>query len=494
MKEQMEALAPPGRVRKPFEEALVHRKGTHITRKDVEEALNWVLRVRVGDVSPGPEEKSRWVDWGLWYTQQKGKSSKIKPEPRAPKSEADVIADLRKRAEAAEKRADLAEGMLGDVESDYRAADLQDRRQRLARVPHTEDDYPEDIDTLMREGIEPIPSIIPGLLPEVGLVVMAGIHGSGKTMTADAMAVQIAKGKPCFGFDVQRPRRVLKVDEEQSNKAAALNRILRLDQATEPHLYPLKAGSNPKTEQPIAWYHFRNLRLNSQDGIQRLRGWIKLNEAEVVFLDSFARLFPGIEDNNPDVTKALQPLLELIAELQVVVVLLAHKGKGEKAAWWRGATALIDACDIGVEVKMVGSDEDRTVELWNRKGRDYEGPDFIAAIKLRTEGGTSPIHIENTEGRPYQPEADSRTNLQRKILLLGSRAQGVKRAQILDLLGGKSARGKVDPLLKELKTELLLQSVGGGTYRSTPKGKKWLEEVGPDALELLRELTEREQD
>ena len=165
-------------------------------------------------------------------------------------------------------------------------------------------DYLKDL------GLEPMPFVVEGLLAETYLTILGGTSKAGKSCLMSAIGIAVASGVPFMGLTVAKGP-VLWVAYEESERERAL--CLK------------EFGQVPSG----FWISHNKLLIDTDEGIEGLRYWIRKTGARLVILDA---LYGAVGvDNLSEGRKAraaLSTLKELCRTEGICCVLLHHFNKG----------------------------------------------------------------------------------------------------------------------------------------------------------------------
>lgn len=210
-----------------------------------------------------------------------------------------------------------------------------------------------DLGQLEAGSNDPIPWILDGWLAEGELAWFGGEWGTGKSLIALDLAVSVAAGIPWLGRIGAKPGRVLVVDEENGPRLARHRmRLLLRGRNIDPETWD---------DLPIRYIVRPGLNLNATSGQTVLRRECEDFRANVVMLDSFQRLTPGLNPNksaefNTWAEACVRPLNR---ELGAAVVVLDHMRKPNK-----------DDKDVDTAHRIAGTQDKNSNadEVWTLEG------------------------------------------------------------------------------------------------------------------------------
>jgi len=166
-----------------------------------------------------------------------------------------------------------------------------------------------------------LPWIIPGWLTEEDIVLVCGRVESGKSTMLASMAHALPRAVTWCGLHVDRPRRVLVLDEEQP-KCLTRRMYLRTGRAY-----------GDDSEQPgLRIYSSQGLDLNTSHGVEALEEVLEEHRPAAVVMDSLSKLFPGVnEDQAHQVTPIFVKLRQLQGKYRCAFMLVHHPRKKSHA-------------------------------------------------------------------------------------------------------------------------------------------------------------------
>ena len=214
---------------------------------------------------------------------------------------------------------------------------------------------------------DPRPYVIKGLVARADHVQIIGQPGSGKSALAPLAGYCIAKGLPFFGRRV-RQGPVLYFAAEDGHGMKLRVRALRQRFGDAPSFFLIPDGLD--------------LLDSSSGDLARMCGLIRLHLPVAIFIDTVARSFPGLRENDTDsMGMVVRVARELAAEqCQPAVVTLHHPAKAEGTTP-RGSGVLNGDLDAVLLIDGAGAAL-RTVSM----GKNRNGPsDASFAFNIETE-------------------------------------------------------------------------------------------------------------
>lgn len=217
---------------------------------------------------------------------------------------------------------------------------------------------------ILREGIEPTPQLLPGLLYEGRLHSIAGAAGDGKTLVALWMALQVIdRGLPVLYFDAENGPVVM---------AQRLGEM----------------GADPDSLDHLLHYFPSDFTLLPKDLAALKATAVEVEPALVVF-DSLADFLGAAEldeNSNTDCTRWFAAVAQPLKDLGVAVLVLDHVPKSGKGGP-RGASSKVAKMDAQWELEVAQRfDRVRTgeIKLTCKKDRESWLP---RTVKLSFGGG-----------------------------------------------------------------------------------------------------------
>jgi AAA domain-containing protein len=183
-----------------------------------------------------------------------------------------------------------------------------------------------DMEHLLSTEPEPVPWIAEPLIARGAVTMLAGREGQGKSMLALALAAGVGHGATLAGIACHQGR-VLVVDAENGEREA--HRRL--------HGLGMKLGALVYAEADG---------FNLRSDLAQLEELLAEHQPDVLVLDSFRSLAPGLDENDSGPVEAtLGPLRNLARRRDCGVLLLHHAAKASDG--YRGSTAIGAAVELG---------------------------------------------------------------------------------------------------------------------------------------------------
>ena len=259
--------------------------------------------------------------------------------------------------------------------------DNEDRARRAPRLASRR----LDIGNLLDLPVEPLRWRCDRLAADGFVTVLTGEGGEGKSFLTLALAKAVAEGGSAGGVDCRAGRAVI-FDAENGEQLMARR---------------LKAAGIPR--EGVAVYDADGFDIRSQ--LDEFKTVIRDERADFVVLDSLRILAPGAkESEGDDMAPVMTAVRRLARETRAAIVVVHHRGKGEKASDYRGSSVIRDQTDmLFVLGRNKGDDQARTRRyLKTSKCRiDFE-PD-TRWLNLDTDSATGAVAIQQAEGFEGQP-------------------------------------------------------------------------------------------
>ena len=239
------------------------------------------------------------------------------------------------------------------------------------------------------DGISPVRWKVPGLVPADMVTAIYGPPKSGKSYVALTLGLELARGGFWNGRRLDRTSVLYVAAERPSDIRDRLDGWQRFHGEKVPGAFHLWPREFPQISTPGIW--------------APLAEFTNSIGAEVVILDTFARVTTGVEENS---SKDIGPVMENLERLAQAtnggaVIFVHHSGKDTDRGM-RGSSAILGAVSSGLAV--TGSDGYIRVTLKDSN----VGPD----------GATFDYRLEPVELDPAPGETEIRSTV---VLVAGSR-------------------------------------------------------------------------
>ena len=289
---------------------------------------------------------------------------------------------------------------------------------------------------LLRDGIEPTPQLVKDLIYAGLMHSMAGPPGSGKTLLALWIAVQVMRGGG----------RVLYLDAENGPRLVA-ERLRDL-------------GADLDALDELFHYYPAGITLDPEDLSRLAATTVEVRPALAVF-DSFADFIAaaGLEENaNTDCTLWVSKVTQPLKDAGIAVLILDHVPKNSKGP--RGAGAKVAKMDVVWNVETtLAFDRGRTGEITLTNAKDREA--WLPKITRFSVGGGV---FARSAGTVEGAGEDGLTDKQRQALddLEARAEEGASWTDLLDLLGG--SKGTLSTVINKLTRLNLIEKRNGRYY------------------------------
>lgn len=230
--------------------------------------------------------------------------------------------------------------------------------------------------------IQPLsaPWLVKGVLPARGVGFLVGQSKAGKSFVAIDMALRLAAGaERVFGRKSKRCGVAYVAAEDPNGCRARVTAWRRKHHRTSPTPFELIGqDANLLDADDMA-----DLRATLMETADRFR--TAGTPLGVVIFDTLSRCIPGVDENSAtDMSRAFKALNELAETLGVLVLVVAHFGKGGADKGIRGWSGMDANSDATVTVERDAEDQDlRTITF--------------AKVKNGVDGGTLGFRLEEAD-------------------------------------------------------------------------------------------------
>jgi len=184
--------------------------------------------------------------------------------------------------------------------------------------------------------VGPVTWLIPHLIEEGGFMAIAGAPGSGKSFLATDLAVSLAAGENWLDHPAFTPARKCKVLYlSPEGIRSTLGRI---------HEQFTRRNLDPKSVDLLVSRD--NLSGAKSEDYQALEDL----EPDVIFVDTWSRAIPGVEENSASQVNAIIAELDYVRDVTGCAIIIVHHTTLEKARM-RGTSALKGAVDTELLVE-----------------------------------------------------------------------------------------------------------------------------------------------
>lgn len=303
---------------------------------------------------------------------------------------------------------------LLDLKDDVAVAALEDELEHDAAVDATSFHF----------RLEPLREIstdrerqwlIPGLMPSMGLHVLYGAPGTGKSFVALHVGLHVAAGLPWAGKPVQQGGVVYVASEggrSFRNRVVAARAVLDLPESTPFAIVtqtPRLGGGKHDTRRLIAEIKTQCARLGMTP--------------RLVILDTLSRSITDLrESDSADIMKFVANAQEISEKLQALVMPIHHCGKDEQRGM-RGSSALHAAADAEWLVRRDAKTGERSIIVEKMKdGADrgelrYElkpenlGPDVAGAEIITCVAAVTAVVEDEAQPAKAPPTLEVKTEI-----------------------------------------------------------------------------------
>ncbi|HYM53929.1 MAG TPA: AAA family ATPase [Solirubrobacteraceae bacterium] len=298
-----------------------------------------------------------------------------------------------------------------------------------------------DVPAMVAEAPPTVPWLAPPVLPRAALTVLYAPGGDGKSLFSMALAAAVAGGGELAGIGCERGSAVYLDAENGEHEIHRRVHTLALP--------------------PVGVRVADASRLDLRRHMAELEALVREMSPDLLVLDSFRSLTPGMEENATDQTaRALDPLRRLAHESGTAILLIHHTNKAGKE--YRGASSIRDGVDV----------------LWHL-GRQDGDPDpqrrFLHNVKMRVAPDGERLWLRLNVDRgcvlidPAEPPNEQTSPIAQPVrarlsdaILAGIGDQPMNLASIAEMVGRRPKDGSVRNTLAALEREGLLSHESRG--------------------------------
>lgn len=216
------------------------------------------------------------------------------------------------------------------------------------------------------EASEIKPYVIKGLLREMHIGCIFGAPGAGKSLIAPFIGYMLAQGKDAFGMRTKAGG-VFYVAAEDSNGMRGRVKALRKAHGGA-DLFKLVEGVS-------------DLLVKGSPDFEALKQAVMLERPKLVFIDTLAMAFPGLEENSAEAMGRVVAVARALTQWNAAVILIHHDTKAEGGTP-RGHSIFNGALDMSLHVKRDSEQKIIRGKLYkNRAG----SPEREIAFTIATE-------------------------------------------------------------------------------------------------------------
>ena len=205
--------------------------------------------------------------------------------------------------------------------------------------PQPANGYAYGLEEFVNLFAKPVEWIWEGLLPTEALVVFSAWVKMGKSTLTYGLLSAMAKGEPFLGLRTNPTKTLIVIPEEGTREVA--NRLVKFGLHKAPGMVEIRRMHHATSGDYAA-----------------LTYYIQQNGIGLVVIDTLAAFTQMIDENdNAEMVRVMQPLLDLAHDYGVTVLAIHHTGKGgskDVARASRGASALSGVVDVGWMLTRIG--------------------------------------------------------------------------------------------------------------------------------------------
>ena len=264
--------------------------------------------------------------------------------------------------------------------------------------------------------LPPVTYLIDNLIPEQSLIYLAGPSASFKTGFMINLSLLGACRDEVLGFKVNKPLRVLFIDEENGIRRTK-HKFKRILDATDIDIHE-ELKDDQIIFSTISQFKIQQLHI---DGLKLL---IEKHKPNLIVIDNIARCFVGSERDEQQVSQIHRLLKPIQEEYGISFVIIHHtrkadtKGKGRKTLDdISGSRDFGAQCDEAFLLEKFRNVDDRTttfklIQLKSKDNAEMEGINFDVIGR-----DDSPLRIEFS-GTIRENANEAKFKIQRKIIEL----------------------------------------------------------------------------
>lgn len=235
-----------------------------------------------------------------------------------------------------------------------------------------------------------------GLVAEGERVMLVGESGSQKSWILIHLGLHLAAGRDWLGFKVNRPYRVLYVDEEAGPQGA------------EGRLHMLGSGTGVGLEAPFAMSNRAYFRAHNQLNTRSFMDWAKKQmppewwPPEVVMVDTMRATMTGTEDKSENIVAYWEHLAPLIGDTTVFLVHHMVKppekegqSRGKYSA--RGSGRIVEDPDVVLMLHRPNAQQAVTVIEQKKSREEIEYPPFRVELVGLTQERRGPKTLRRVD-------------------------------------------------------------------------------------------------
>lgn len=325
-----------------------------------------------------------------------------------------------------------------DIRATLPDKDAEALQAKVARLPPI-----KSANSILATEYEPVRFLVPGILPDTGIVCLAASKAAGKTWALLQMGTAVAVGGIAFSRLRCEGARVLFLELELSER--------RLRE----RFGKMLISDLPGFDVATAWR-------TGSEGIADIETAIKARGYGLVIIDVLARLWPRGADMNDygSVYSILGPLRDMANRLGVCIVLATHTRKAEAEDaidQVMGSVGIVGTADVVLALRRARGSEDAILRA---DGNDIESREYVLRF------GSEPMGFVITDADP----GESKLSPERRAVLEALRSMEEAKAVELAPIVAKDP-DTVSKALRALASAGLAEVVRFGVYRAGRSGR-----------------------
>jgi archaellum biogenesis ATPase FlaH len=319
-----------------------------------------------------------------------------------------------------------------------------------------------DVGQLLDLPVEPLTWRCDRLAADGYVTVLTGEGGEGKSFLTLALAKAVAEGTSAAGVRCQAGRSVI-FDAENGTQLMARR---------------LKAAAIPRKGVAVYDADGFDIRRDLSDFASAIRE----ERADFVVLDSLRILAPGAKESEADdMAPVMTAVRRLARETMAAIVVVHHRGKGEKASDYRGSSVIRDQADMLFVLGRNKADDQARTRRYLKTSKcriDFE-PD-TRWLSVETDAVTGAVAIQPAEGIGH---AGASVGTKREALAEELRPHLLEtprsRAELARAVSREPNDGQVHRALGLLRDSGFAQQTDQGwstaSHPADPQGAGWMD-------------------
>jgi hypothetical protein len=320
-----------------------------------------------------------------------------------------------------------------------------------------------DVGELLDLPLEPLRWRCDRLAADGFVTVLTGEGGEGKSFLTLALAKAVAEGTSAAGLGCRAGRSVI-FDAENGEQLMARR---------------LKAAAIPRKGVAVYDADGFDIRRDLSD----FASVIREERADFVVLDSLRILAPGAKESEADdMAPVMTAVRRLARETMAEIVVVHHRGKGEKASDYRGSSVIRDQADMLFVLGRNKADHQARTRRYLKTSKcriDFE-PD-TRWLNVETDALTGAVAIHEAED--FEGHGDASVGTKREALAEELRAHLLatprSRAELARAVSRDPNDGQVHRALGLLRDRGFAQQGPQGwsivSHPADPQGAGWMD-------------------